>query len=101
ALSFGMVNRVVPLATLDDAVMSYAQRLALVSPEALAATKLALNRGLDSAGFTASLRAGLDVIAPLYAIETDVGREFHEISKKGGVSAAVKWRRNQFDQTRK
>src|SRR5208282_278432 len=39
ALRFGMVNRVVKLENLRDFTLSYAKRLALISPEALAATK--------------------------------------------------------------
>ena len=47
--------------------MKYAKRLALIAPEALAGTKLAINRGADAAGFRNAIRAGLDVVAPLYA----------------------------------
>ena len=50
ALRHGMVNRVVPRAELEAATLKYARRMALISPEALAATKLAINRGADIAG---------------------------------------------------
>ena len=43
-----MVNRVVPPAELAAATMKYAKRLSLIAPEALAAAKLAVNRGLDA-----------------------------------------------------
>ena len=46
-----MVNRVVPLAELRTASLRYAKRLSLISPEALYATKRAVNRGADAAGF--------------------------------------------------
>src|SRR6266540_3081832 len=45
ALSYGMVNRVVPLAELRETTMKYATRLSLISSEALMATKLAISRG--------------------------------------------------------
>ena len=45
ALDWGMVNRVVPRAELDAAAMKFARRMALISPEALMATKLAISRG--------------------------------------------------------
>src|SRR5947209_8006296 len=45
ALSYGMVNRVVPLAELRATTMKYAKRMALIAPEAPAAAKLAVNRG--------------------------------------------------------
>ena len=96
ALAWGMVNRVVPRAELETATMKLARRMALISPEALAATKLAINRGADAAGFRNALRAGLDVLAPLYAARTEVGVKFDEIKDKEGLGAALKWRAEQF-----
>src|SRR5712692_6045023 len=73
ALAFGMVNRVVPSAGLVAATLKVARRMALMSPEALAATKLAVNRGAECAGFLNAMNAGLDVLAALYAARTEVG----------------------------
>src|SRR5215475_9201108 len=97
ALSYGMVNRVVPLDELRTATMKYAKRMALIAPEALAAAKLAINRGADIAGFRNALQAGLDVCAPLYAATTEVGKEFEEIRSRNGLKAALAWRRAQFE----
>ena len=91
-----MVNRVVPRAELDAAALKFARRLALISPEALAGTKLALNRGADAAGFRNAIRAGLDIVAPLYAARTEVGTKFDEIREKDGLGAALRWRGAQF-----
>ena len=96
ALSYGMVNRVVPLAELRAATMKYAKRMALIAPEALAAAKLAVNRGAEAAGFRNALQAGLDVCAPLYAATTEVGKEFEEIRSRDGLKAALAWRRAQL-----
>jgi enoyl-CoA hydratase len=96
ALQYGMVNRVVPRAELDTATLKFARRMALISPEALAATKLAINRGADAAGFRNAIRAGLDVLAPLYAARTEVGMKFDEIREKEGLGAALRWRADQF-----
>jgi enoyl-CoA hydratase/carnithine racemase len=96
ALRYGLVNRVVPRATLEDATLRFARRLALISPEALAGTKLAINRGADAAGFRNAIRAGLDVVAPLYAARTEVGVRFDEIREKEGLGAALRWRAAQF-----
>src|ERR1051326_5177098 len=52
ALRLGMVNRIVPLAELREKSLAWAKRLSLISPEALYATKLAINRGADAAGFS-------------------------------------------------
>ena len=96
ALAYGMVNRVVPAAELRAATLKFARRLALISPEALAGTKLAINRGADIAGFRSAIRAGLDVVAPLYAARTEVGMKFDEIREKDGLGAALRWRAAQF-----
>jgi enoyl-CoA hydratase len=96
ALQWGMVNRVVPRAELESATMKFARRLSLISPESLVATKRALSRGADAAGFRNAIRAGLDVLAPLYAATTEVGKRFDEIREKDGLVAALRWRAAQF-----
>jgi enoyl-CoA hydratase len=97
ALELGMVNRVVARADLAAETMKFAKRLALVAPEALAATKLAINRGADAAGFRNAMQAGVDVVAPLYAAETEVAVEFRERARKEGLAAALRWRKAQFE----
>ncbi len=96
ALRLGMVNRVVPLAELPEVTLKYARRLALIAPEALYATKLAINRGADAGGFHSSLNVGLDIVAPLFAARTEVGQRFNEITREDGLGAALKWRAAQF-----
>ena len=97
ALALGMINRIVPAAELHDATLQYATRLARIGPEALATMKLAINRGMDAAGFKAAIQAGLDVVAPLYAAKTEAGAQFDEIRARDGLKAALKWRHGQFD----
>jgi len=96
ALAYGMVNRVVPRAELTTATLKIARRMALMSPEALAATKLAVNRGAECAGFLNAMHAGVDVLAALYAARTEVGAKFDEIREKEGLGAALRWRAAQF-----
>jgi enoyl-CoA hydratase len=98
ALEIGMINRVVPRDELPAATMKYAKRLSMIAPEALAAAKLAVNRGLDAAGFRNALNAGLDVLAPLYAATTEVGKEFDEIKNRDGLKAALAWRKAQLEE---
>ncbi len=66
------------------------------SPEALYATKRAVNRVADAAGFRTALYAGLDVVGPLYATTTEHGARFRQIAITEGVPAAVRWRSAQF-----
>lgn len=98
ALELGMVNRVVPTGELRPATMAYAQRMALIAPEALAAAKLGINRGADAAGFRSAIHAGLDVVAPVYATETQVGEEFRDRVRHDGLKSALAWRRSQFEE---
>src|SRR5262249_57568983 len=67
ALAYGMVNRVVPRAELLTATLTFARRMALIAPEALAGTKLAINLGADATRFRIAIRPGLDVLPPLSA----------------------------------
>ena len=60
------------------------------------ATKRAVNRGADAAGFRTALYAGLDVVGPLYATKTEFGTKFRDIVATEGGPAAVKWRAAQF-----
>ncbi len=98
ALAFGMINRIALPDELPAATLSYAKRLTLIAPEALAATKLAINRGADAAGFRNAMQAGIDVVAPLYAAKTETATAFREMTEKEGLAAAVKWRRRQFEE---
>ena len=68
----------------------------MISPEALYATKRAVNRGADAAGFRTAIYAGLDVVGPLYATKTEFGTKFREMVATEGVPAAVRWRAAQF-----
>jgi enoyl-CoA hydratase/carnithine racemase len=97
ALALGMVNRVVPRGDLSKDTLKFAGRMALIAPEALAATKLAINRGADAAGFRNAMQAGIDVAAPLYAAQTEVGTRFRELAHKEGLGAALKWRKAQLE----
>ena len=96
ALALGMINRIAPRAELPAQALKFARRLALVSPEALAATKLAINRGADVAGFRNAMHAGVDVVGPLYATRTAEGEKFRTMVQTDGLRAALKTRMDQF-----
>lgn len=96
ALELGMINKIVPAAELQTAALKYARRLAMISPEALYCTKLAINRGAEIAGFRDAMNAGVDLAAPLYAANTKMGARFKEITQSEGLGAALKWRADHF-----
>ncbi len=58
-LRLGMVNKVVPVDELRAATLKFAKRMTLVSPEALYAAKLSINRGAEAAGFRNAINADL------------------------------------------
>ncbi len=97
ALDIGMVNKVVPLDELPGATMAYAKRLSLIGSETLTTMKRVLNRGADTAGFKDAMDGSIEGYAPLYAIHTDIRREFEKITQQDGLRAALKWRKAQFD----
>lgn len=97
ALSYGMINRIHPLDDLRNATLKYARRLSLIGAETLCATKLAVNRGADAAGFRTAMQQGLDVLAPLYASHTEINTKFEALVRDQGLGAALKWRKAQFE----
>ena len=98
AKEFGMVNRVVPAGELDAAALKLAQRMALIDPEALTGTKLGLRRTAEAAGLRNGILNGVDIVSIMYAAETESGTRFKEITEKDGLSAALKWRGDQFNE---
>ena len=98
ALECNMVNRVVADDELDEATRKYANRLALIDPEALRGTKLALRRGAEAAGIPNAMNAAVSVLAPVYAARTESGVQFEALTKKENLRAALKWRHQQFEE---
>ena len=96
AKDFGMVNRVVPADDLEASARKLAHRMALVDPEALNGAKLGLRRAAEAAGLRNGILNGVDIVSIMYAVETESGTQFKEITKKDGLGAALKWRGDQF-----
>ncbi|AWP73952.1 enoyl-CoA hydratase [Bordetella bronchiseptica] len=61
ALQIGMINRVVPLAELEQATLELANTVAAAPPYGLRFTKRSLNRTWDAQGFRAAVQAHFDV----------------------------------------
>ena len=70
--------------------------MALVDPEALNGTKLGLRRAAEAAGLRNGILNGVDIVSIMYAVDTESGTQFKEITKKDGLGAALKWRGDQF-----
>jgi enoyl-CoA hydratase len=59
AAAYGLVNRVLPLADLEQETFAWARRVAENSPEALRFAKIEMNKAQDAQGFTAALEDSL------------------------------------------
>jgi enoyl-CoA hydratase len=90
--SMGLVNRVVPAASLLDEALALAGRIAANDPQAVRLTKNAINRSLDIGGMRQALLAALEIDIVVETNETAESREFNDILKREGAKAAIAWR---------
>ena len=63
AYHLGLVNKVVPLAELDNAVSRFCEKISAMGPVALHMAKVAMNNGIQ-----ADLRTGLDIEARCFSL---------------------------------
>ena len=93
--AMGLVNRVVPAASLLDEALALAQRIAANDAQAVRLTKQAINRSLDIGGMRQALLAALETDVVIETNETAESREFNAILKRDGAKAAIAWRRRE------
>jgi enoyl-CoA hydratase len=92
----GLVNRVVPVDELDDAVGALVAKIAPTPGAVLRLTKLALLRAYEAAGLPEAVSANLDISAILNAADTPEQREFDAIVARDGLRAALQWRDSRY-----
>lgn len=92
ALRIGLVNRVVPRDRLDDATMQLAEEIAKNEPFVIQATKRAVNRVWDVAGFRAALDANTELDVLIETANLPARDEFRRITNEQGLKAAIAWR---------
>ncbi|HEU5468644.1 MAG TPA: enoyl-CoA hydratase/isomerase family protein [Steroidobacteraceae bacterium] len=90
--AMGLVNRVVPTASLLDEAIALGKRIAANDAQAVRLTKKAINRSLDLGGMRHALLAALETDVYIETHETPESREFNEILKRDGAKAAIAWR---------
>ena len=83
AKEMGMVNRVVPGASLAEETMALAQRIAQAPPFALQVLKKSLNRSVDVRGMRQALSAHFDVHQLSHVTEE------YKQSKNSGLASAI------------
>jgi len=88
----GMVNRVVPAGELDEATLALAESIASNEPFVIRATKLAVNRAWDVAGFRAAMAANTELDVMIESANLPARDEFRTITREQGLKAAIAWR---------
>jgi enoyl-CoA hydratase len=92
ALRIGLVNRVVPREKLDEATIELAEQIAKNEPFVIQATKRAVNRAWDVAGFRAALAANTELDVLIETANLPARDEFRRITTEQGLKAAIAWR---------
>ena len=92
----GLVNRVVPREQLDDATLALAEEIAKNEPFVIQATKRAVNRAWDVAGFRAALAANTELDVAIETANLPARDEFRRITVERGLKAAIAWRDERF-----
>ncbi len=95
ALAWGLVNRVVPRARLEEETLAFAQRVAMVPLDLLTLHKAAVNRFFEVMGIRAAEQsaADLDVIAH----QTPTVKQWSKASRSKGLKGALKERDDKFE----
>ena len=96
ALRLGLVNRVVPRASLDDATLALAEEIAKNEPFVIQTTKRAVNRAWDVAGLRAALAANTELDVMIETANLPARDEFRRITQEQGLKAAIAWRDARF-----
>ncbi|MEX2420469.1 MAG: enoyl-CoA hydratase-related protein [Actinomycetota bacterium] len=89
ALEAGMVNRVVARDDLDEATLALAEDIAKNEPFVVQATKRAVNRVWDVAGFRASMDANTEIDVMIETANLPAREEFRRITQEEGLKAAI------------
>jgi enoyl-CoA hydratase len=88
----GLVNRVVPREGLDAAALELAEEIAKNEPFVVQATKRAVNRAWDVAGFRAAMEANVELDVMIETANLPTRDEFRRITQERGLKAAIAWR---------
>ena len=96
ALRMGLVNRVVPRDELEEATLRLAEEIAKNEPFVVQATKRAVNRAWDIAGFRAAMAANTEIDVMIETANLPTRDEFRRITTERGLKAAIAWRDARF-----
>ena len=97
AREYGMVNRVVPAAKLEAETLKYAKRLGKIGREVLMSAKIAVNLGIEAAGFRNALDAGAAIVTLGHLTPLESQAAFRAVAERDGPAAAAKQRNAEFE----
>ena len=100
ALAIGLINRIEPEGEHVEAALAMARDLAVMDPAAVAATKRAINNGLDIKGMAQAMQTALDADVLIEGEGSSIRREFTAVARKDGLKAALAWREARFAKAR-
>ncbi len=94
----GLVDRIIPKEKLRAETLKIAKRMAQVALACLQHNKRAINGSYRIMGFDAALAYGNELAAMMDATITPEFKAFDDIRQKQGLTAAIRWRDQQFKQ---
>jgi enoyl-CoA hydratase/carnithine racemase len=94
AEKLGMINEMVPAGRLDERVGQVVRHMCLLPDGTLARNKEAKRRWYEQMGFPALVSMSED--KSVLGLSTSSESEFTRISKKDGVTAALRWQKERF-----
>jgi enoyl-CoA hydratase/carnithine racemase len=98
AKEIGMINRIVPAASLDDAALTLANHIAAIDPNLVKETKRAINRALEAQNMLQALEEALAIDLAIEGAGSPDKVQFMEIARRDGLKAALAWRDARFPQ---
>jgi enoyl-CoA hydratase len=81
---------------LDDATLALANEIAKNEPFVVQATKRAVNRAWDVAGFRSAMIANVELDVMIETANLPARDEFRKITTEQGLKAAIAWRDAKF-----
>ena len=95
AARLGMINEMVPAETLDERVRQIIRHMSLLPEGTLVRNKEAKRRWYEQMGFSAMINMSED--KSILGLSTSSETEFTRISKREGVTAALRWQKQQYE----
>ncbi len=96
AREIGMINRIVPSASLDEEALRVARHIAAVDPQLVKETKRAINRAMEAQGMLEALEAALEIDLAIEGAGSPDKIQFMDIARRDGLKAALAWRDARF-----